>query len=454
MILSVKMLPLPWQIPIINAVLPIKDFSWLVDCSGGRMQDVIGIILGGGQGQRLYPLTKLRSKPAVPLGGKYRLIDIPINNCLNSGVSRVFVLTQFNSASLNRHIMQAYKFDIFGGGFVEILAAEQTYDNTTWFQGTADAVRKSVKHLEPYDDVKYVVILSGDQLYQMDLRKIIGFHKQNDADITVAAIPVDARTAPRMGIMKRGNDGQVSTFVEKPRPEELTGWDSLNRDDGRNFMGSMGIYVFRKDLLFDVLMESDATDFGKDVIPQAVGRHRVFTWQFDGYWEDIGTIRSFYEANLALTDAVPQFNFYDAHMPVYTHRRNLPPSKLNNCIVQRSIIAEGGILCGASIEHSIIGVRARIGSCTTIKHSMIMGTDFFETLEQMEQNVSLGRPNVGIGSNCTIINAIVDKNVRIGDNVSIINSQNVQEKDDEKYFIRDGIVIIPKAACIGNGTVI
>jgi glucose-1-phosphate adenylyltransferase len=354
------------------------------------MQDVIGIILGGGQGQRLYPLTKMRSKPAVPLGGKYRLIDIPINNCLNSGIHRVFVLTQFNSASLNRHIMQAYKFDMFGGGFVDILAAEQTYDNTTWFQGTADAVRKSVKHLAPHDNVKYAVILSGDQLYQMDLRQIVGFHEQNDADITVAAIPVDAQTAPRMGIMKLENNKRVSSFLEKPRPEELAGWDSLNRDDGRNFMGSMGIYVFRKDLLFDVLTESDAADFGKDIIPHAVGRHKVFAWQFDGYWEDIGTIRSFYEANLALTDAVPQFDFYDAHMPVYTHRRNLPPAKLNDCIVRRSIIAEGGILSGASIERSIIGVRARIGSGTTVQHSMIMGADYYETLEQIEQTLPWG----------------------------------------------------------------
>ena len=418
------------------------------------MQGVIGVILGGGQGQRLYPLTKMRSKPAVPLGGKYRLIDIPISNCLNSDINHVFVLTQFNSASLNRHVVQTYKFDMFGGGFVEILAAEQTRDNVNWFQGTADAVRQHVKRLVSYEDAKYVVILSGDQLYQMDLRQIIGFHEQNGADITVATISTDALSAPRMGIMKLESDGRVSAFIEKPNPEELAGWNSLNRDDGRNFLGSMGIYVFCKDILFDVLMESDAADFGKEVIPQAIGRHKVFAWLFDGYWEDIGTIRSFYEANLALTEATPRFNFYKAKRPIYTNQRNLPSSKLNNCTVHQSIIAEGGILSGASIKHSIIGVRTRIGSGTTIQHSMIMGADYFETLDQMAQNASLGRPNIGIGNDCTIINAIVDKNVRIGDNVSIINAHNAREKDDENYFIRDGIIVIPKGACICSGTVI
>jgi len=418
------------------------------------MQGVIGVILGGGQGQRLYPLTKLRSKPAVPLGGKYRLIDIPISNCLNSGINRVFVLTQFNSASLNKHIIQTYKFDMFSGGFVDILAAEQTPDNPNWFQGTADAVRQSVKHIVPYEDAKDIVILSGDQLYQMDLRHIIGVHEQNNADITVATIPVDARNAPRMGIMKLEDNGRVSAFIEKPKPEELAGWASLNRNDGRNFLGSMGIYVFRKDHLVNILMKSDAADFGKEVIPQAVSGHRVFAWPFEGYWEDIGTIRSFYEANLALTEDTPQFDFYNARGPVYTHRRNLPSTKLNNCTLYHAIIAEGSVLNGADIKHSIIGVRTRIGSGTTVQHSMIMGADYFETVEQMAQNASLGRPNIGIGGNCTIINAIVDKNVRIGDNVSIINTDNVREKDDENHSIRDGIIVIPKGALIRSGTVI
>jgi len=418
------------------------------------MQGVIGVILGGGQGQRLFPLTMMRSKPAVPLGGKYRLIDIPISNCLNSGINRVFVLTQFNSASLNRHIAQTFKFDTFGGGFVEILAAEQTPDNSNWFQGTADAVRKSVKHLVPYYDAKNVVILSGDQLCQIDLRQIVGFHEQNDADITIAAIPANGQTATRMGIMKLENDGRISAFFEKPKTEELAGWESLNRDDGRNFMGSMGIYVFRKDLLVDILMESEAADFGRDIIPQSIGRYGVFAWQFDGYWEDIGTIRSFYDANLALTDITPQFNFYKARRPIYTNRRNLPSSKLNNCVIHQAIISEGSVLSGADIKHSIIGVRTRVGHGTTIQHSVIMGADYFETIDQMAQNASMGRPNIGIGSNCTIINAIVDKNVRIGDNVSIINAHNMHDKDDENYFIRDGIIVVPKDAWIRSGTVI
>ena len=417
------------------------------------MQDVVGMILGGGQGQRLYPLTKLRSKPAVPLAGKYRLIDIPISNCLNSNINRVFVLTQFNSASLNKHITQTYKFDMFGGGFVDVLAAEQTPDSANWFQGTADAVRQNVKHLEPYD-VKYVVILSGDQLYQMDLQQIIDFHEQNEADITVAAMPVEAQTALRMGIMKRENNGLVSAFFEKPKPEELAGWDSSHRDDERDFLGSMGIYVFNKELLIDILAESDAADFGKEIMPQAVGRRKVFAWLFEGYWEDIGTISSFYEANLALTEVTPQFNFYDVRRPVFTHRRNLPASKLNNCAIHQAIISEGSVLNGADIKHSIIGVRTRVGNGTTIQRSVVMGADYFETIDQMAQNTSMGRPNIGIGGNCTIINAIVDKNVRIGDNVSILNANNMREKDDENYFIRDGIVVIPKGAWIRSGTVI
>ncbi|MDR0842257.1 MAG: glucose-1-phosphate adenylyltransferase [Acidobacteriota bacterium] len=417
------------------------------------MQDVIGVILGGGQGQRLYPLTKLRSKPAVPLGGRYRLIDIPISNCLNSGISRVFVLTQFNSASLNKHIMQTYKFDMFGGGFVDILAAELTPDNSSWFQGTADAVRQSVKHFMQYD-AKYVVILSGDQLYQMDFREIVGAHIRSGADVTVAALPVPAAAAPGLGIMKQEQDGRVTAFREKPKFEELPEWKSLSREDGRDYLGSMGIYVFQQKLLIDLLSESTATDFGKEMIPQTIDRYKVFAFPFDGYWEDIGTIRAFYEANLALTEIAPQFNFYDAQKPIYTHRRNLPASKLSGCHVNQTIIAEGGILSGADIKHSIIGVRSRIGGCTTIQNSIVMGSDHFETVVQMAENAACGRPNMGIGNNCTIINAIVDKNVRIGDNVSIINAHNLQEKDDEHYSIRDGIIVIPKGAWIRSGTVI
>jgi len=417
------------------------------------MQDVIGVILGGGQGQRLYPLTRLRSKPAVPLCGKYRLIDIPVSNCLNSGINRVFVLTQFNSASLNKHIVQTYKFDMFSDGFVDILAAEQTPDNSNWFQGTADAVRQSIKHLIPYD-AKYVVILSGDQLYQMDFRKILDFHVQSEADITVAAIPAPECSATGLGLMKLAENNRVSAFREKPKMEELPGWEFTERADGRNFLGSMGIYVFQTKLLIDLMKESTATDFGKELIPQAIGQYKVYAWPFEGYWEDIGTIRAFYEANLALTEIAPQFNFYDVKNPVYTRPRNLPGSKLNNCNIHQAIVAEGCIINGSDIKHSIIGVRSRIGNGTTIQHSIIMGSDNFENVDQMKDNAARNFPNIGIGSNCTIINAIVDKNVCIGDNVSIINAHNLQEKDEENYCIRDGIVVIPKGAYISSGTVI
>ena len=418
------------------------------------MRDVMGIVLGGGQGQRLYPLTKFRSKPAVPLGGKYRLIDIPISNCLNSQINKVFVLTQFNSASLNKHIVHTYKFDIFTGGFVDIIAAEQTPDNQNWFQGTADAVRQSIKHVVPYKDVNYVIVLSGDQLYQMDLRKLITHHIDSNSDITVAAITVAAEAAPGLGVMKIHKNGRIITFKEKPSPEELPDLRYTERPDGRNFLASMGIYVFRRQFLVDLLMGSTVVDFGKELIPQAVNYHKLSAYVFDGYWEDIGSIRSFYEANLALTETAPKFNFYDATMPIYTHPRNLPGSKLNNCNLHQSIVSEGCILTGSDVKHSIIGVRSRIGGGTTIKHSIIMGADQFETVEQLEENAAKKIPNIGIGNHCTIINAIIDKDVRIGDNVSIINAHNLQDKDDENYHIRDGIIVVPKGALIRSGTVI
>lgn len=418
------------------------------------MQDVIGVIMSGGQGQRLFPLTKFRSKPAVPLGGKYRLIDIPISNCLNSQINRVFVLTQFNSASLNKHVIQTYKFDMFGGGFVDILAAEQTPENKEWFKGTADAVRKSLKHLLPYENTKHIIVLSGDQLYQMDLRRVINFHIDNNADITVATIPVSAEVACSLGIMKIQKDGRAVQFREKPKSGELSEMHCTDRRGKRNYLASMGIYAFGKDFLVDLLRESDAADFGKELIPWSIDRYRVMAYVFDGYWEDIGTIRTFFEANLALTETAPNFNVYDVENPIYTHPRNLPGSKLNNCNVHHSIIADGCILNGADIKHSIVGVRSRIGSGTTIKHSIIMGADYFETTDQLEENTAKRIPNVGIGNHCTIINAIIDKNARIGDNVSIINAHNLQEKDDEHYNIRDGIIVVLKGAQIRSGTVI
>ncbi len=423
------------------------------------MQDVMGIVLSGGQGQRLYPLTKFRSKPAVPLAGKYRLIDIPISNCLNSGINKIFCLTQFNSASLNKHIVQTYKFDMFNGGFVDILAAEQTPDNPNWFQGTADAVRQSIKHFAPYD-VEYIIVLSGDQLYQMDFREMLEFHVESDAEITVGGFPVSKEMASSLGIMKIQNKGRVVEFKEKPGVDELDGLRcdvpdcSLGSDGSREYLASMGIYVFRKQFLIDLLTESNAIDFGKEMFPEAIHRHRVYAYVFDGYWTDIGTIRSFYDANLGLTSGLPQFNFYSPHMPVYTHPRNLPGSKLNNCNVHQSVISEGCILNGADIKHSVIGVRSRIGGGTTVKNSIIMGADNFETTHDLENNAALNIPNIGIGNHCTIINAIIDKNARIGDNVSIINAHNVQERDEENYCIRDGIIVIPKGALIRPSTVV
>jgi glucose-1-phosphate adenylyltransferase len=419
------------------------------------MQDVLAVVLGGGRGERLFPLTKFRSKPAVPLGGRYRLVDIPISNCLNSGINRIFVLTQFNSASLNKHVVHTYKFDMFSGGFVDILAAEQTYDSSKWYQGTADAVRQSIKHFLPYGDTGFVVILSGDQLYQMDLRELIRCHTENEADITVAAKPVSEGSATDLGIMKALPDRRVIAFKEKPGAEELPEM----RSDGdvygtRAYLANMGIYVFQTKFLINLLNESDAVDFGKELIPQSIDKYKVFSCLFDGYWEDVGTIRSFFEANLALTSSLPEFNFYDMMKPIYTHPRNLPGSKLNNCDVHQSIIAGGCILNGADVKHSIIGVRSRIGGGTTVKRSVIMGADRYETFEQIKENQEKQISNIGIGNHCTIINAILDKDVRIGDNVSIINAHNLQEKDGANYYIRDGIIIIPKRAWIPNGTVI
>jgi glucose-1-phosphate adenylyltransferase len=423
------------------------------------MQEVLGIIMGGGRGQRLYPLTKMRSKPAVPLAGKYRIIDIPISNCLNSGVKQIFVLTQFNSASLNKHVVQTYKFDVFSGGFVDVLAAEQTPDNPFWFQGTADAVRQNIKHFAPYD-VDYILILSGDQLYQMDFRRLVTAHVETGADITVAAIPVTERDAPSLGIMQIDSSARVLTFREKPGPEELPQLRSSlpqvagNPRGGQDFLANMGIYLFPKQVLIDVLTQSTAIDFGKEVFPQVIERFKVQAYVFDGYWTDIGTIRSFYEANLGFSGSLPQFNFYNVHMPIYTHPRFLPGSKMNNCNVHQSIITEGCILNGADIKHSIIGVRSRIGGGTTVKNSIIMGADYFETARELEENAARRIPHIGVGNHCTIINAIIDKNVRIGDSVSIINAHNLQEKDEENYCIRDGIIVVPKGAWIRNGTVI
>jgi glucose-1-phosphate adenylyltransferase len=422
------------------------------------MLDVLALVLGGGRGQRLYPLTKFRSKPAVPLAGKYRIVDIALSNCINSGINRIFVLTQFNSASLNKHVVHTYKFDMFSGGFVDILAAEQTPDSPDWFQGTADAVRQGIKHFAPYE-VRQVLILSGDQLYQMDFRAILRFHQETNAEITIAGIPVTASETSGLGIMKVQNDGHVIAFHEKPRAEHLPElrcpWPGQRTSqNGRDYLANMGIYVFRKEFLVEMLTRSSALDFGKDLIPEAVGKSRVFAYVFDGYWTDIGTIRSFYDANLALTANPPRFNFNDVHRPVYTHPRNLPCSRLNNCMLHQSVIADGCLLDGCHITHSIVGVRSRIGIGTTIKNSIIMGADSYESVEELAANTKRGIPNIAIGNHCTIINAIIDKNVCIGDNVSIINAHNLRERDEETYNIRDGIIVVPKGAVIPSGTVV
>jgi glucose-1-phosphate adenylyltransferase len=412
------------------------------------------------QGERLFPLTRHRSKPAVPLAGKYRIVDIPLSNCINSDIRRVFVLTQFNSASLNRHIARTYRFDNFSEGFVNILAAEQTPENPHWFQGTADAVRQSIRHFADID-VTHILILSGDQLYQMDYRKLLQFHVGSRADITVPTIPVVAEQAPAFGILKTNEDNKILLFREKPPRNELEGLESELTGDydpeqfptGRAYLASMGIYVFSKEFLTKILNETDEHDFGKHIIPSSIGQYRVMSFPFFGYWTDIGSIRSFYEANLDLTATLPQFNFYNSRSPIYTRTRLLPGSKMNNCNLHQCVISDGCFLSGADIKHSVIGLRSRIGDGTTITNSYIMGADYYETIERSKR-MPIGVPNIGIGNHATIVNAIIDKNARIGDNVMIINSRGYEHHDGDNFFVRDKIVVIPKNAVVQSGTII
>lgn len=423
--------------------------------------DVLALVLGGGKGERLFPLTRHRSKPAVPLAGKYRIVDIPLSNCINSEIRRVFVLTQFNSASLNRHVARTYRFDNFTEGFVNILAAEQTHENPHWFQGTADAVRQSIRHFADID-ASHVLILSGDQLYQMDYRKLLQFHTGSRADITVPTIPVEAQQASAFGILKTDEDNLIVLFREKPPQSELEGleselsgeFDRQQFPSGKAYLASMGIYVFSKKLLIDILCQTSEHDFGKNIIPAAINRHRVMSYPFFGYWTDIGTISSFYEANLDLTGTLPKFNFYNSRSPIYSRARLLPGSKMNNCNLHQCVIADGCFLNGADIKHSIIGIRSRIGHGTTITSSYIMGADYYETIEEIKGNTQNDVPNIGIGNHATIVNAIIDKNARIGDNVMIINSRNCENCDGENYVVRDKIVVVPKGAVIPNGTII
>ena len=422
-------------------------------------KQTVAIISGGGAGSRLYPLTASRSKPAVPIAGKYRLVDIPISNCINSNLNRIFVLTQFNSASLNQHIKNTYHFSAFSSGFVDILAAEQTPDNPGWFQGTADAVRQSLRHLAKMD-FEYVLILSGDQLYQMDFSEMIEAHKNSGAALTIATIPVTEREAPEFGILKSNESQVITSFIEKPKKEILSEWvsDTGNemQSQGRNYLASMGIYVFNKEILYEFLnqVHPNATDFGKEIIPDSISNYKVLSYQHEGYWTDIGNIYSFFEANILLTDEVPKFNLFDSAQTVYTRSRMLPPAKISGTQIQNAIIAEGSIIHAASISKSVIGIRSRIGNDTVIKNSYIMGCDYYETILQINQKTEKGQPVLGIGDRCVIENAIVDKNCSIGNDVQIKGGPHLEKIDHPLYTVKDGIVVIKKRAVIPNGFII
>jgi len=422
---------------------------------------VLSVIMGGGQGTRLFPLTKERAKPAVPLAGKYRLVDIPISNCINSGLRRIYLLTQFNSASLHRHISQSYKFDHFTGGFVEILAAEQTYADTSWYQGTADAVRKNLIHFMNHE-WDYLLILSGDQLYRMDFRQIINQHAESAADITVATIPVVRSAAQSLGIMQVDAERRVTRFVEKPKDPAVL--DSLRlrpewygplgiKGQGELLLASMGIYVFSRDVIRQ-LLDNKLTDFGKHIIPGAIQNLRVFSYVFQGYWEDIGTIRAFFEANLDVTNELPRFNFFDMAAPIFSRPRFLPASKINGAQIDHAVISDGCIINRAVIAHSIVGLRCSVGVGTVLNRVILLGSDYYESLESIQEHEQAGKPRIGIGSNCRIENTIVDKNARIGNNVVISPAGKPDKVDHPNYYIRDGIVIIPKNGVIPHGMVI
>lgn len=422
-------------------------------------REVVAVILGGGAGSRLSPLTATRSKPAVPIAGKYRLVDIPISNCINSSINRMFVLTQFNSASLNKHIKNTYQFSMFSSGFVDILAAEQTPDNPTWFQGTADAVRQSLKHIEK-NEFEYVLILSGDQLYQMDFTKMIEEHERQGAQLSIATIPVGDREATEFGILKSDENNTITAFIEKPAKELLPEWVSDTGDkmraEGRNYLASMGIYVFNRDLLFELLNneKKDAKDFGKEIIPDSINKHKVLSYQYEGYWTDIGNIYSFYEANLSLTDDIPPFNLFDKYQTVYTRSRMLPPAKISGTMMNHALVSEGSIIKARSISKSVIGIRSRIGEGTEIDQCYIMGSDFYQPLEDIESDIEKGIPPVGIGNNCRLYRAIVDKDCRIGNNVHINGGNHLAPVEHELYTVKDGIVVIKKGSLLPDGFVI
>jgi glucose-1-phosphate adenylyltransferase len=416
--------------------------------------NVISIILGGGQGSRLYPLTESRSKPAVPIAGKYRLVDIPISNCINSEIKRMFVLTQFNSASLNKHIKNTYHFSFFSSAFVDVLAAEQTISNNTWFQGTADAVRQSMHHFLSHD-FEYALILSGDQLYQMDFNKMLDAHREANAEITIATLPVKEKEATSFGILKTDENNLITSFIEKPDASLLPDWTSNvskeMKKQKRNHLASMGIYIFNRDLLIELMNNPDTNDFGKEIIPQSIEKHKTLSYQFEGYWTDIGNIDSFFEANLGLTDDIPQFDLFNEKNRIYTRARMLPTTKISGTTLNKAVIAEGCIINAATIEHSVVGIRSRIGKESTIINAYIMGSDSYQTLSEV---VSKSNIPIGIGERCFIKNAIIDKNCRIGNDVRINGSRSSKDTETDTYVIKDGIVVIKKGATISHGTVI
>lgn len=423
---------------------------------------VLSVIMGGGAGTRLFPLTKERAKPAVPLAGKYRLVDIPISNCINSNLKRIYLLTQFNSASLHRHISQSYKFDHFSGGFVELLAAEQTFSDTSWYQGTADAVRKNLVHLLNHD-FDYVLILSGDQLYRMDFRKMITQHIESGAELTIATIPVHRKEAAGLGIMQIDGERRITRFVEKPKEPAVQDSLKIPRDmyellgiegDGEDLLlASMGIYVFNRDVLLK-LLDNSLTDFGKHIIPGAIDKHRVFSYVFQGYWEDIGTIRAFFEANIDITSELPRFNFFDMTAPIFSRPRWLPASKINGAQIDHAIISDGCIINHSSIHQSIIGIRSIISPGSHLHRTIVLGSDYYESKTSIDENEARGNPRIGIGANTRIEEAIIDKNARIGNDVVITAKGKPENVDHPMYYVRDGVVIIPKNGVVPHGTVI
>lgn len=429
------------------------------------MKRVLAIILGGGAGTRLYPLTKLRAKPAVPLAGKYRLIDIPVSNCINSDIYKIYVLTQFNSASLNRHISRTYSFSGFHEGFVEILAAQQTPENPNWFQGTADAVRQYLWLLQEWDADEFL-ILSGDHLYRMDYREFIQRHRETNADITISVIPMDDKRASDFGLMKIDDNGRVIDFSEKPKGDALkqmqvdTTTLGLSPEEAKlsPYIASMGIYIFKREVLTNLLRKHpEHTDFGKEIIPASAKTYNIQAYLFDGYWADIGTIEAFYDANLALTQQPqPPFSFYDDKAPIYTRGRSLPPTKLLDCHIAQSMIGEGCILKNCTIHHSVLGIRTRIESGCTIQDTLIMGADYYQPFVERQSNSTNGKVPIGIGANTTIRRAIIDKNACIGTDVKIINKDHVEEasREEEGFYIRSGIVVVLKNATIPDGTII